>query len=276
MNELLRHGGDRLFHGVSMVSSSGLSKPGRATGMMTHLLRVGWPVVFLCACSREGSDGPPAAEEAAAEARDRPAEVVRSGSLEFFPAEQRKTARVGTPQVEFLFKAYNSGSVPVEIVRVDTGCACIEESVEPARIPPGGEAEIRATYLTEKVSGLAEKVMVVETDEAGARPAILQVKLEMEPVYRIDPALTTWEKGRPADTRVVKFEVAREEPIHLLEATSMKPGMGVELVEVEKGRYYEIHLTPSSTDEKLLGMVRLETDCGIPGHSRPLLFVTVQ
>jgi hypothetical protein len=75
---------------------------------------------------------------------------------------------------------------------------------------------------------------------------------------------------------VVNFEVARDEPIHVLSAKSSRSEITAELKEIEKGRKYQILLTPSSTGANLLGMVRLTTDLEIEAHARPLLYVTVQ
>ncbi len=201
---------------------------------------------------------------------------IRRGSVEFSPAEQYISAKLGTKEVEFVYTAVNLGDKPVKILEVDAGCACIEESADPMVIPPGGSSRISAIYSTEKVGHLAEKKLYLRTDEPGTREAILLVKLEMEQIYKIDNSLTTWAKGKKADTKVVNFEVTRPEPIHLLSATSSRSEVKAELKELEKGKKYQILLTPESTGSNLLGMVRLETDCEIEAHARPLLYMTIQ
>lgn len=201
---------------------------------------------------------------------------VVAGELHFTPAEQLIKARVGTGEVAFIYTACNRGVKPVRITRVDSGCACIEESVEPELVPPGETATITAIYETGRLSGLAEKVLSIETDQEGVGAAHLMVKLEMQPVYLIDRELTTWKKGERSSTKTVTFETVAETPIAVLEAKSSRPEIDARVEMVVQGREYRIHLTPSSTADNLLGMVRLETDCEIEGHSRPLLYVTIQ
>jgi hypothetical protein len=201
---------------------------------------------------------------------------VIAGDLHFTPAEQLIKARVGTGEVAFVYTARNQGTKPILITRVDSGCACIEESVEPELVPPGKTATITAIYETGRLSGLAEKVLSIETDQEGVGAAHLMVKLEMEPVYLIDRELTSWRKGERSSTKTVTFEAVADTPIAVLEAKSSRPEIDARVETVIQGREYRIHLTPSSTADNLLGMVRLETDCDIEGHSRPLLYVTIQ
>lgn len=203
------------------------------------------------------------------------AKSVTAGNLEFSPATQYKKAEIGTKEVEFVYTAVNTGSEPITITNVDSGCACIEESVDPKVIPPGESARISAIYSTEKLSGLAEKIIAISTDQPNIRDAFLTVKLEMDPIYTIDNSLTTWKKGKKAETRIVNFEVVRDKPIHVLSAKPSRSEITAKVEEIEKGKKYRIHLTPSSTGSNMLGMVRLTTDCEIDAHARPLLYVTV-
>lgn len=203
-------------------------------------------------------------------------EPVVAGDLLFSPAEQLIKARVGTEEVAFVYTARNQGTKPVRITRVDSGCACIEESVRPEVIPPGETATITAIYETGRLSGLAEKILSIETDQEGVGAAHLMVKLEMQPVYLIDRELTTWKKGEQPSTKTVTFESVAELPIAVLDAKSSRPEVEARVETVSEGKEYRIHLTPTSTADNLLGMIRLETDCDIEGHSRPLLYVTIQ
>ncbi len=203
-------------------------------------------------------------------------DVVKAGNLEFSPAEQYKKAAIGTKEVEFVYMATNLGTEPITITKVDSGCACIEESVDPKIIPPGGSSRISAVYSTERISGTAEKIIAVSTDQPNVKDAFLTVKLEMAPIYHIDHDLSTWARGSAPTKKTVTFEVVRDTPIHVLEAKSSRTEITTEVEEVEKGRKYLIHLQPSTTASTMLGMVRLITDCEIEAHARPLLYVTVQ
>jgi Protein of unknown function (DUF1573) len=205
-----------------------------------------------------------------------PPSVLRVGNIEFSPAVQYQKAAVGTAEVEFVFMATNLGSIPVTITKIDSGCACIKESVDPKIIPPGGAARISAVYTTDKISGTAEKIITISTDQPRVRDVFLTVKLEMDPIYHIDNELSTWARGSPPTPKTVTFEVVRNTPIHLLEVKSSRTEITAEVEVVEKGRKYLIHIKPSSTASNLLGMVRLITDCEIEAHARPLLYVTVQ
>ncbi|MDF1754765.1 MAG: DUF1573 domain-containing protein [Verrucomicrobiales bacterium] len=232
--------------------------------------------VFMSGCGDRGTVDVAETPEAPEKKSAPESEVLKAGDLELSPASLYQKAKIGTEEVEFVYTAVNRGSKPITITEVDSGCACIEESVEPRVIPPGGTAKISAVYLTEKLNGLAEKVIAVSTDQPGVREAFLAVQLEMEPIYVIDQDLTTWSKGDKPETRTVNFDVVRDKPIRLLSAKSSRSEIKAEVEVVEEGKKYKVHLTPTSTGATLLGMVRLTTDCEIEAHARPLLYVRVQ
>ena len=88
--------------------------------------------------------------------------------------------------------------------------------------------------------------------------------------------MTTWEVGSKPEPKLVKFQVKRAKPIHVLSAESMRKEVSCEVREVEKGREYHLELTPDSTAETLLGFVRIETDCEIEQLARPLAYFSIQ
>lgn len=239
------------------AGSSGAAAPRRIPG----------PVEVPAASSAEVSptEDPPVAETA----------VRRDGDLVFSPAAQTLRVDPGKESLEVFFKVENSGQRPVRIARLESSCECLSVTIDRNPIPAKGLATIQGLFDVTKLRGSTERQIVV-TPEGRDRPVFLNTRIEIEPVYEIVEAMTTWARGSEPITKTVEFRVAREAPVHVLSAESKRPEVTCELVEVEKGRLYHLKLTPVSTEKTLLGIVRLETDCELETYARPLAYYSIQ
>ena len=200
---------------------------------------------------------------------------VKAGDLVFTPASQLIRANAGQQEVNVTFSVENISSAPIGIVRLESGCACLSVTIDQDPIPPRSSATITGIFTTEQLRGSAEKQITVVSDQRD-KPTFLTTRIEIAPLYTIEESMTTWSLGGKLETKVVNFRVLGEKPIHVLIAESKRPEVRCELVEVEKGRYYQLKLTPLSTDASLLGIVRMETDCEIDAYSRPLAYFSIQ
>jgi uncharacterized membrane protein YozB (DUF420 family) len=199
----------------------------------------------------------------------------KAGDLVFRPYSQKVSADPGEKTLEVTFSIENTGSTPVGIASLESGCDCLEVSIDVNPIPARGKATISGVFDVEKLRGSAERKITVVPE--GARRAIfLTTSIEIEPIYEIDETMTTWSRGSRPETKMVTFRVVRDKPVHVLAAESKRPEVACELVEVEKGRLYHLRLTPASTENSLLGIVRLETDCEIESYAHPLAYYSIQ
>jgi putative membrane protein len=200
---------------------------------------------------------------------------IKSGDIVFTPASQMIRASAGQKEVEVTFSVENTASVPIGIARLESGCACLSVTIDEDPIPPRSSATITGIFDTEQLRGASEKQITIVSDQQD-KPTFLTTRIEVEPIYSIEESMTTWSLGSKAETKVVTFRVLREEPLHVLSAESKRAEVRCELVEVEKGRLYQLKLTPNSTDASLLGIVRMETDCEIEAYARPLAYFSIQ
>lgn len=226
----------------------------------------------------EASDGsaPPAAEiPPPAKPLSLSSPAPNGDGLVFRPLSQDVRAEAGQALLEVRFTVENPTSAPVRIAALESGCACLEVSVDENPVPVGGSTFIRGVFEIAKLRGSTSRKIAV-TPEGRNLPVFLNTNIEIEPIYEIEPSMTTWPKGSEPSTRSVVFRVVREEPVHVLSAESKRPEVRSELVEVEKGRLYRLDLTPVSTEGSLLGIVRLETDCEIEEYALPLAYFSIQ
>lgn len=199
----------------------------------------------------------------------------RDGDLVFTPAAQTVRVAPGQTTLEVRFAVENAGDAPAAIAALESGCECLEVSIDVNPVPAKGGATITGLFDVTKLRGTSERKIAV-TPEGRIRPVFLNTRIEIEPVYEIDPPMVFWTKGSTPRTKTVAFKVVRKEPVHVLSAESKRAEVGCKVVEKEKGRLYHLELTPSSTEATLLGIVRIETDCEIESSANPLAYFSIQ
>lgn len=202
------------------------------------------------------------------------AEVV-SGGLRFIPSFITAPAEPGQLRLEVRFEVINVSDAPVMVTKLESGCECLAVTIEQNPIPVGGSTEVVGVFDTEKMRGSSERRITVATDQGG-EPAFLTTRIEIEPVYTLTKEMTEWAIGSEPVTKIIEFRVIRDKPVHVLSAESKRAEVRCEVVEVEKGRAYDLRLTPESTAKRMLGIVRIETDCELEQHARPLAYFSIQ
>jgi putative membrane protein len=201
-------------------------------------------------------------------------EVV-SGGLRYIPAFATVQAEPGQMRLEVRFEVINISEAPVKVTKLESGCECLAVTIGQNPIPVGGSTAVIGVFDTEKMRGSSERRITVSTDQGGD-PAFLTTRIEIEPVYTLNKEMTEWVIGAEPVTKVIEFRVIRDKPVHVLSAESKRAEVRCEVVEVEKGRAYDLRLTPESTAKRVLGIVRIETDCELEQHSRPLAYFSIQ
>ena len=199
----------------------------------------------------------------------------KAGDLVFKPHTQTVSADPGEKIITVTFSVENTGSSPAGIASLESGCECLEVSIDVNPIPARGKATITGVFDIEKLRGSSDRKISV-IPEGASRAVFLTTRIEIEPIYEIIESMTTWTRGSAPETKTVTFRVVRDKPVHLLSAESKRPEVTCEVVEVEKGRLYHLRLTPATTENTLLGIVRLETDCEIESYARPLAYFSIQ
>jgi hypothetical protein len=119
------------------------------------------------------------------------------------------------------------------------------------------------------------KQVSVTTSEPGAQDTVLTVRVSIPQVFQIEPEHLKWEVGEEAKAKKIKFKILGEKPIAVTGLVSSRENMLAEFKEVSKGREYEITLTPASTAEPVMGVLRVETDAPWTRFQKRLLFFNV-
>ena len=176
-----------------------------------------------------------------------------------------------THQSKFIFK--NDGPGVVTISEVQTTCGCLGATADKMSYQPGESGVISATIKLGTFEGEIVKSIYVLSDDPQNPKRMLQMKITIPRLMEVSPEVTTWAVGEAAKTVTIK--VLRDEPIELTAVSSTRDNFLIEMKEVEKGRSYEVVMTPKSTAEPTLGAVKLETNCELTRYKNRLIFVNV-
>ena len=200
---------------------------------------------------------------------------MKMGDLVFKPGSQSIKTSAAEETVEVKFQGTNRGSDPIKIRILESRCACLSVEIDRDPIPPGETATVTGVFDIAKMRGISEKRIMISTEQ---HPEVqfLRSRIEIAPIFTIEPSMTSWKIGEEPETKIVEFRVARDKPIRILNAESKREEVSCDVEVVEEGKAYNLRLTPSSTENTLLGIVRIETDCEVEHHSKPLTYFSIQ
>lgn len=201
---------------------------------------------------------------------------ARAG-LEFEKTELKHTAKHTETEVAKEFKFKVTGGKSIRIKDIETYCSCLKAKTKDGRMEfkDGEEGVIETAFLLGVFEGEVAKQVVVVTDDPAQPEITLTVKMTIPPIFKVEPENLKWTVGEEPKAKTFKLTVLDEKEIAVTGLVSSRENMGAEFKEVKKGREYEITLTPKSTAEPMLGVLRVETDAPYPRYQKRLLFFNV-
>jgi hypothetical protein len=192
--------------------------------------------------------------------------------------EREVAAEAAAPSAEtheskFAFK--NAGPTAVTISEIQTTCGCLGASSDKKTYQPGESGVVSATIKLGSFEGEVIKSIYVLSDDPETPKRMLQMKVTIPRLMEITPEVTTWTVGEEAKPKTLSIKVLRDEPIEVTAVSSTRENFVVELKVLEKGRAYEVVMTPKTTAEPTLGAVKIETSCELSRYKNRLAFFNV-
>ena len=189
--------------------------------------------------------------------------------------EAKVNASEETLEVTFPF---SNGSVEtVMIDKIESSCGCLKASADVDEVAPGGKGVVTGVFSVGVRTGTFEKSLSVKTSMGGkVAQQDLRVRVEVPPLVELTPNIVSWEVGDALEPKEFVLKVLREKPIRVTEVRCSRAGFEGKIEEVEEGKEYRVVLTPASTADPLMGIVRIETDCEIEKHRRNLAYFSVK
>lgn len=200
----------------------------------------------------------------------------KHGVASFDRTEFEHHAKPDEDVLHVSFVLTNIGDGPLEITGLNTSCSCLDVRSDKKKLAPQEKALIEAEFSLEKLGGTAEKFVYVKTSLPEYKEFPLSVRVTIDPLFEIEPKMLDWMVGEKPEEKRIKIRVLRDEPVNLLSAKSSREAVSVRIDTVESGRAYDLILKPESTEETMLGMLRIETDCEIEKHKTQLAYFSVK
>jgi len=205
---------------------------------------------------------------------------LAAGTLSF--EETTKVVHAGTDAktvtVDFVFQ--NKSGETVTIERYDAACTCINAGIQGGRLvyPPGEGGVIRANFDMSHFSGTTDKSLAVWLKgDPEDKPSIsLVARVSIPVLVEVEPKTLFWEVGGKPEPKVVTLRMKHTEPIHVTAVSGADTRFSQELRTIEKGKLYEIVVTPGSTGEVGMGVIHVDTDCSSARFRSQRVFTVVR
>ena len=203
--------------------------------------------------------------------------VSAHAGLEFEKPVQSAEVKISDAEIGTKFAFKVTGNKPVTITDIRTFCSCVRAQTLNGRMiyQPGESGVIDTAFEVGSFEGELKKEVVVTTDDAAQPETRLVLQVKIPGLMEITPAQLAWQVGEAAAPKVVKIRVLGEEPVKVTGAVSSRETMTTAVREVIAGKEYEVTVTPSATNTKVLGLVRVETDSKYPRYQKRLVFFNI-
>ena len=201
---------------------------------------------------------------------------ARAG-LEFESTVLTRTARASDNEVSGEFKFKVTGEKTVTIKDIASYCSCLKAVTKGDKMEykPGEEGVVQVAFQLGSFEGEVTKQVDILSDDAAHPEIQLGVKVTIPAVFKMEPESVRWDVGEEAKPKTIRITVLDEKEIAVTALESSRENMAASLKEVKKGREYEVTLTPKTTTDPMLGILRVETNAPYPRFQKRLLFFSV-
>lgn len=224
-------------------------------------------ILASCGESTAEASADPAPESAAAE-------TPKSGlDFEKILSEHKVDHQIEVVEAKFDFT--NNSAKPITIKSIDTNCKCLRAEPDKLTYAPGQSGVIEAAFEVEGLTGMVDKTLTVGTDHEEFPYYRLTVRIDIPLIIDVSPEMLTWAVGEDPKPKPLIVEVKQEKPIHITSIDVSRTNFTGEVKTIEEGKLYHVVLTPKSTEDVMIGVVSIETDCEIEAQRRQLGFYRI-
>jgi septal ring-binding cell division protein DamX len=174
--------------------------------------------------------------------------------IELHPAPGDATA-VGS------FKYRNDGPQTVHIKSVHTSCGCTTTSRQKDEVASGENGEITATFKVGASTGVQQKTVRVETDDATEPVTVLTLRAVIPQLVEIKPSFVYWENSEPARAKTIMVKLAKEVAAKAVNVTSSSPEFSTKVTSVGPNEF-EIQVQPHNTSSAANATLTVQPDNG--------------
>jgi len=173
----------------------------------------------------------------------------------------------GDAEVVANFKYENKGTKPIRIVSTKSSCGCTVASLKKDEVAPGEKGEVTATFKIGGRTGVQQKSITVETDDAAQPVTNLLLKAVIAQAVEIQPTFVFWQMGEAPKPKTIKVKASKDVSITKVEVASSSPEF---TTKVEKGSApgeFNISVEPKTTSQPLNATLTIKSDYPQPFYA---------
>ncbi|MCE9611013.1 MAG: DUF1573 domain-containing protein [Chthoniobacter sp.] len=162
--------------------------------------------------------------------------------------------------IEAFYTFRNVGKLPVTITGLRASCGCTTPHLEKKTYAPGETGTVTARFVFGDRKGPQHKTIEVSTDEEGAPPVVLDLRVLIHDPLSIEPTLVYWKRGEPGEAKTMQLTAEAGQPVRIKNVISSNPRLPAKLVTVKAGESYVVSVKPADTAQKEVGEIFVLTD----------------
>lgn len=174
--------------------------------------------------------------------------------IELHPEPGAATA-VGT------FKYKNTGDTVIHFNSITTSCGCTTAARKKDDVAPGETGEITATFKVGASTGVQQKTVRVETDDAAAPVTVLALRAVIPQLLELRPSFVFWENSEPAKPKTIMVKVAKELHATSLKVTSSSNEFATSVSSARQNEF-KIEVQPHDTSHTVSAVLTVQPDSG--------------
>jgi len=180
----------------------------------------------------------------------------------------------GQERATAVFKFTNLDT-PGTVREIETSCGCLSATSDKRSYAAGEAGQVTAEFHIKGMSGNVERTINFVSGNKGEAPIRLAVRVYVPELIVVEPPMLTWSIGESPSPKAYKVTMQGPDPIAIKTISSSRRNVAASLKTITPGRVYEIQVTPQSTADALLGMVRIETDTRFRDQQKQMAFYRV-
>ena len=151
-----------------------------------------------------------------------------------------------------VFKYQNKGDAPIHFKSAPrTSCGCTVAALQKNDVAPGEKGEITATFSIGDRTGLQQKTITVETDDAQKPVTVLTLKAMIAQLLELQPAFVFWQSGEEPKPKTILAKTAKGTTIKNLEVTSSSADFTTKVEPGSGAGEFKINVQPRDTAKQL-------------------------
>ncbi|MEM9081138.1 MAG: DUF1573 domain-containing protein [Verrucomicrobiota bacterium] len=202
---------------------------------------------------------------------------VFGGQLKFEETVLEVSAKPDADLVEVDFSFEAMGDEAAVIRKYDAPCSCLEAQISEngkLRWEPGETGTVRGLFRVGNFRGTVDKQISLIMEDGETHR--LTVRMTMPEFVKVEPKTLRWDVKGPREPQSFSLTIQEDVDLEIVSITGTNEAkFPFELKTVEEGKRYELVVTPTETEVKGFGMLRIATNSPWPKHKTYQAFVVV-